>query len=68
MEEFSELYHSHEGEDLSKIALIYYKKNKGVEIWDANNINIEEAYQYDGYFGLPIKKEVLQAIENYFES
>jgi hypothetical protein len=68
MEEFSELYHSHEGEDLSKIALIYYKKNKGVEIWDANNINIEEAYQYDGYFGLPIKQEVLQAIENYFES
>lgn len=68
IEEFSDLFFSHEGEDLSKIALIYYKKNGSVEIWDANNIDITESYQYDSYHGLPIPNNVLESIENYFNS
>lgn len=63
-EEYLELFASHNGEDLSKIALIFTNKNRiSPEIWDNNNINLDDVY--NSYFQLPIDNYVLDKIEEY---
>lgn len=52
-------------ENLSKIALIFGGNH--VEIWDFNNIPINDNYQY-GWTTLPISNNVINAIESYIES
>lgn len=55
----------HDFEDLSKIALVFGGNN--VEIWDANNIPLNDNYQF-GWERLPISIDVKLAIENYVEA
>jgi len=57
----------HDFEDLSKIALVFQKNSNHVEIWDSNNININDNYQF-GWFDLPLSSNVINAIENYIIS
>lgn len=58
-------YDYHDFEDLSKIALVFGGHN--VEIWDSNNIPLNDNYQY-GWQTLPISDNVKDAIENYIAS
>lgn len=58
---------THYFEDLSKIALVFQKNRNHIEIWDANNINITENYNYN-FEKLPISNNVKSAIENYVDS
>jgi hypothetical protein len=58
-------YDNHIFEDLSKIALIFGSNN--VEIWDANNIPLNDNYQF-GWETLPISDNVISAIENYISN
>ena len=64
-EEYLDIMNSHEAEDLSKIALVYGRNN--VEIWDANNINLNDSYQF-GYKTLPIDDYVLDIIADFFDN
>lgn len=54
----------HYFEDLSKIAIVLKKNSNHVEIWDANNSNITENYDYN-WSKLPISSNVINAISNY---
>ena len=58
-------YDYHEFEDLSKIALVF--GGSRVEIWDANNIPLDDNYQF-GWQHLPISNSVIDAIENYIST
>jgi virulence-associated protein VagC len=64
MEEFMESHDFHDFEDLSKIAIVFSEDGNFSEIWDANNINLDDNYQF-GWTHLPISKNVINAIENY---
>lgn len=55
----------HDFEDLSKIALVF--GNNHTEIWDANNINISDNYQF-GWERLPVSKDAINAISNYIDN
>lgn len=58
------LLSSGEAEDLSKIAIIFNKKNDLIEIWDANNINLDD--NYSTIEQLPIDRKVVDVIYDYF--
>jgi hypothetical protein len=69
---FRTLMENHQGEDLSKIALVFSKNNlNDPEIWDNNNIKLNDQYDYysyNDYFELPIDQYVIDAIEEYVNS
>lgn len=62
--EYVELSASDDIEDLSKIAVIQNTKNNNIEIWDSNNINLDD--KYHSIEQLPIDKNVISIIWNYF--
>lgn len=69
-EELDNLYRTHDYhdfEDLSKIALVFSESGGSAEIWDANNINIDDNYQF-GWTYLPISNNVKNAISEYIDS
>lgn len=63
IEEYNELSTSHDIEDLSKIAIVQNTANNKVEIWDANNINLDD--KYSTIEDLPIDYKVIKIVWDY---
>lgn len=69
-EEYLDFSDNLSGYDLRKIAIIKGKSSSNVELWDMNNIQINDKYgpnPYIGLYDLPIDDNVLDKIEEYLE-
>lgn len=64
-EKYNNLLFDYDALDLSKIAIIANTNNNKITIWDNNNIEITDVYEYKD---LPISDNVIDAIENYLNS
>jgi hypothetical protein len=69
-EEYLDLSDSLSGYDLRKIAIIKGKHSNNIELWDMNNIHINDKYGPNpslGLYDLPIDDNVIDEIEKYLE-